>query len=56
MSLGSGVPSFKHIPGTEFVVDVFKPQPWIKAYWLTHAHSGNAGDDASRAWRERGIG
>jgi hypothetical protein len=36
----AGLASHKCIPGTAFTVDSFKPQPWIRGYWLTHAHSG----------------
>lgn len=37
----SGVPEHKCIPGTAITVDAFRhQQPWVKAYFLSHAHSG----------------
>eukprot|EP00775_Hariotina_reticulata_P004079 gene4079-4326_t len=40
MATGSGVPAHKCVPGTSFTVDGFRcQQPWVTAYWLTHAHS-----------------
>eukprot|EP00882_Tetradesmus_deserticola_P015197 GHRQ01016184.1.p1 GENE.GHRQ01016184.1~~GHRQ01016184.1.p1 ORF type:complete len:164 (+),score=44.04 GHRQ01016184.1:130-621(+) len=36
----SGVPDHKCIPGTAVTVDAFRhQQPWVKAYFLSHAHS-----------------